>query len=298
MLIALTGATGFVGHYTARSLHSAGHQVRALARRTSRRDHVSPYIAEWITGDFYDPQAQAGLVAGVDCVIHAAVDYAAASDMPVHNFDRNVAGTLKLLEAARQAGAQQFIFISSGAAYAEILQDRKLDENHPTWPNSLYGAYKASIEPFLKAYHAQFGMNTSSWRPVAVYGVNADLDKSRWIDQVRAVKTGQSVDQKGGGKIVHVQDVADALTYAVGDKEVAGQFHNLVDRHIYWQQVAEVTKELTGSQSEIKDNKGPGPKNNYDTTTTQAFFNRHGNQKAIRRGLDGIRDYVQELLTQ
>ena len=296
MNIALTGATGFVGFYTARALKAAGHHVRALARRTSTRDQVAPYVDEWVTGDFYDPQAQVGLVAGMDCVIHAAVDYDAAANVPVHNFTRNVAGTLQLLEAARQAHAQQFIFVSSGAAYAEILPDRQLDENHPTWPDSLYGAYKASVEPFLKAYHAQFGVNTSAWRPVAIYGVAAKIDESRWIDQVRAVKEGKPVSVKGGGKIVHVQDVAGALTYAVGDADVAGKFFNLVDRHMYWQSVAEIAKELTGSGSEIADNKGPGPKNNYDTAATAAFFDRHDNHIAIRRGLEGIRQYVQELL--
>jgi len=296
MNIALTGATGFLGFHTAKALKAAGHHVRGLARRTSRREHLARYVDEWVTGDFYDPQAQVGLVAGVDCVIHAAVDYDAASNVPVHNFTRNVAGTLQLLEAARQAHAQQFIFVSSGAVYAEILPDRKLDENHPTWPDSLYGAYKASVEPFLKAYHGQFEMNTSSWRPVAIYGLPPDVGQSRWIDQVRAVKAGERVSVTGGGKIVHVQDVADALACAAGDAAVAGKFFNLVDRHMYWQSVAEIAKELTGSSSEIEDHAGSGPKNTFDTAATVAFFDAHENYTAIRRGLGGIRDYVRELL--
>jgi UDP-glucose 4-epimerase len=297
MNVAITGATGFVGSHMVKALKANGHRVRALARRTSRRDHIAAYIDEWTVGEFYDPQAQAGLVAGVDAVIHAAVDYEAAQTMPAHNVTRNVAGALQLLEAARLASVGQFIFVSSGAAYAEILQDRKLDEDHPTWPDSLYGAYKASIEPFLKAYHAQFGMNTSSWRPVAVYGIAPVLNESRWIDLVRAVKEGKPVSTPAAGKIVHVQDVADALTYAVGDEQVAGRFYNLVDRHMYWQVAAEIAKEeLTGSSSEITDRKGPGPKNTYDTRSTIEFYEQHGNHIAIRRGLDGVRDYVKELL--
>lgn len=296
MHVAITGATGFVGTYTVGKLKSAGHRIRALVRRTSRRDHIAPFVDEWIIGDFYDPQAQAGLAAGMDCIIHAAVDYDAANSMPVHHINRNVAGTLQLLEAARLAGVRQFIFVSSGAAYAEILQDRRLDENHPTWPDSLYGAYKASIEPFLKAYHSQFGMNTSSWRPVAIYGIAPNINESRWIELVRAVKDGKPVSTPAGGKIVHVEDVADALTYAVGDSQVSGRFYNLVDRHMYWQVAAEVAKELTGSPSQIEDRKGPGPKNTYDTRAGIEFFERHDNHIAIRRGLDGVREYVRELL--
>ena len=167
MLIAVTGATGLVGSHTVKALKARGHRVRAMVRRTSRRDHIAPFVDEWIVGEAEDQQAQAGLVAGAECVIHAAVDFA-ASDIPSVHFRRNVLASLDLLDAARRAAVEQFIFVSSGAVYAEILQDRKLDESHPTWPDGMYGAYKAAVEPFLKAYHAQFGMNTSSWRPVAI----------------------------------------------------------------------------------------------------------------------------------
>src|SRR4051794_34546162 len=151
MLVALTGASGFIGSYTARALHRAGHTVRALVRSTSRRDHIEDVVAEWREGDTADAQAAAGLVAGVDVVIHNAADWDALERSPVTHFERNVLASLRLLEAARQAGAGQFIFVSSVAVHHEILPDRALDEAHPTWPSSLYGAYKASIEPFLKA---------------------------------------------------------------------------------------------------------------------------------------------------
>lgn len=295
MLIAITGATGFVGTYTARALKARGYRVRALARRTSRREHLAGLVDEWTIGEVEDPQALAGLVAGADCVIHAAVDFAAC-EMPAVHFRRNVLSTLDLLEAARKAGAGQFVFVSSGAAYAEILSDRKLDESHPTWPDSLYGAYKAGVEPFLKAYHKQFGMNTSSWRPVAVYGLAPDVRESRWLDLVEAVKAGKKVSTSGGGKIVHVEDVAFALAAAVGDEQVAGRFYNLVDRHMYWQVAAEMAKELTESAAIIEDKEGQGPKNTYDVSAAVAFYDRHGNAAALRRGLEGVRKYVAELL--
>src|SRR4051812_46803208 len=151
MLVALTGASGFVGSYTAAALYSAGHAVRALIRPTSRRDHIEPYVEEWREGDQHDPQALAGLVAGVDAVIHASVDWNARDLGPSPNFQRNVLGSLQLLEAARLAGVGQFLFVSSVAVYHDILPGRPLDETHPTWPSSVYGAYKAAIEPHLKA---------------------------------------------------------------------------------------------------------------------------------------------------
>lgn len=296
MLIALTGATGFIGSFTARALAMAGHQVRALVRSTSRREHIAPHVAEWREGDAVDPQALAGLVAGVDAVIHNAVDWDALERSPITHFERNVMGSLRLLEATRQAGVGQFLFVSSGAVHHEILPGGHITENHPTWPHSIYGAYKASIEPFLKAYHYDYGMNTSAWRPVAVYGVDPNLRASQWFDLIKTAKGGGAIDTPKGGKITNVRDIADALTLAVGNDQVAGQFYNLVDGYMYWQQAAEIAKELSGSSATIVDRKGGGPKNQYDCAKAIAFFDHNGNHAALRRGIDGVREYITELL--
>ena len=296
MLIAITGASGFIGSYVVRTLHAAGHRIRALVRPTSRREHVAPFVEHFIEGDVADAQSLAALVAGVDAVIHDAADWDALRRSPTTNFERNVFASLQLLEQARQAGVEQFIFVSSVAVYHNILPDRKLDENHPTWPSSIYGAYKAAIEPHLIAYQCTYGMNTSSWRPAAVYGIDPKLEKSQWHDLINTTKQGGTIDTAHGGKITHVQDIADALTLALGDEKCAGQFYNLVDRYIYWQQAAEFAKEITGSSATIIDRKGAGPKNSFDTSKAIEFFNRHGNSTALRRGLDGVRHYVQALL--
>lgn len=298
MLVALTGATGFIGSYTAAALRGAGHDVRALVRESSRRDHVAAHVSEWRVGDAADPQALAGLVAGVDAVVHNAVDWDALERSPVTNFERNVLGSLRLLEASRQAGVAQFVFVSSVAVYQEILPDRTLDENHPTWPGSIYGAYKAAVEPHLKAYHDTYGMNTSAWRPAAVYGVDPVLKSSQWYDLIVKAQGGGTIDTPAGGKITHVQDVADALALAVGDASVAGQFYNLVDGYLYWQTAGEFAKEISGSAAAIVERKGAGPRNQFDTRKAINFFGRHDNAVALRRGNEGVRAYVAELLPQ
>ena len=298
MIVAITGASGFIGSYTVAALHKAGHEVRALVRPTSRRNHIETFVTQFIEGDAAEPQALAALVAGAQAVVHDAADWDALRRSPASNFERNVLASLRLLEAARLAGVGQILFVSSVAVYHEILPGGRIDETHPTWPSSIYGAYKAAIEPHLKAYHVTYGLNTSSWRPAAVYGVDPKLEKSQWFDLIRAAKQGGTIDTAHGGKITHVQDVADALTLAVGDGSVAGQFYNLVDRYIYWQQAAEFAKEIAGSNANIVDRKGHGPKNQFDCRKAIEFFDRHGNAKALRRGVDGVREYVAELLTQ
>lgn len=299
MLIALTGASGFVGSYIARALHAAGHEVRALVRSTSRRDHIRYEVDEFRVGELDDPQTLAGLVAGVDCVVHNGVSWDAVRTAPIQCFERNVLGSLRLLESARQAGVAQFIFISSVAVHHEMLTERfngRIDETHPTWPSGIYGAYKAAVESHLKAYHYEYGMNASAWRPAAVYGVDPKIERSQWYELIRKARDGGHIATDRGGKITHVQDIADAVALAVGDAAVSGQFYNLVERYMYWQRAAEFAREISGSSATIENLAGSGPKNQFDTAKAVAFFARHGNSTALRRGESGVRDYVAELL--
>jgi len=296
MLVAVTGASGFIGSYIVAALKRAGHEVRAMVRPANRRDHIAGSVDQWCVGDVDDPQARVAVVAGAQAVVHNAADWTALKEGPVPHFRKNVLASLELLEAARQAQVGQFLFISSGAVYDEILPDRPLDENHPTWPGSIYGAYKASVEPFLKAYHKSYGMNTSSWRPVAVYGVTPRLENSPWFDLIKTARDGGRILTAQGGKITHVNDIADAMVYALGDEAVAGHFFNLVDCYMYWQMAAEFAKEFSGSAATIEDRKGTGPRNQYDTRKALAFFDRHGNTTALRHGTEGVKAYVRQVL--
>jgi len=113
---------------------------------------------------------------------------------------------------------------------------------------------------------------------------------------VDKARKGAAIDTNQGGKIVHVDDVAAALSLAVGDESVSGQFHNLVDCYLYRQQAAEFARDLTQSGATIIDRKGAGPKNQFDCSKAIAFFERHGNRSALRRGAEAVRQYVADLL--
>ena len=298
MLVSLTGASGFIGSYTAHSLHGAGHRVRALVRASSRRDHVEPDVAEWVVGAQNDADAVEQLVRGADVVIHNSVSWNRSATVELPDLEDNVMGSLRLLETSRLAGVRQFIFVSSVAAYHQIPDSAagRITEETVTWPGSTYGAYKVAVEAHLKAYHARYAMNTSAWRPAAVYGIDPNLRRSQWYDLIDRARRGETIDEPRGGKITHVQDVADALTLAIGDAQVAGQFYNLVDRYMYWEEAARFAQELRGSNARIVDRAGAGPKNQFDCRKAIDFYERHENHVALRRGTEGVREYVRELL--
>jgi nucleoside-diphosphate-sugar epimerase len=296
MLIALTGATGFLGSYTAAALRRAGHRVRALFRSSGPRGRREVSVDEWQVGDQYDPHAQAELVAGVDAVVQVAIDWAALNQGPIPNWERNLLGSLRLLEASRSAGARQFLFVSSMDIYHEILPHRRLDETDAAWPGSVYGAYKAAVEIHVKAYHAAYGMNASAWRPATMYGLNPKLEQSLWFDLVKAVKQGETVSADAHAQVVAVEDVAEALALAVGNESVKGQFYNLVDCVMDWQEVAAIARELTASTAIIRDSRDRGFEPRFDASKAIAFFNAHGNTTALRRGRSGVQAYIASLL--
>jgi nucleoside-diphosphate-sugar epimerase len=290
MRIAMTGASGFIGSYAAKALAGDGHQVVALVRPGSRTEHVEQALAERVKGTLGDPAARDRLCAGADCVVHAAADWQALRAGYPEHVQTNLLGSLGLLESARRAGAAQFIFFSSISVYHEVLPDRALDEAHPAWPDNPYGAAKAAVEPFLKACHFEYGMNTVSLRPGGVYGIDPRLERSWYFGLVRKVVNNEPIDTDRGGKIVSVRDCAEAVRRCVGNPAVAGRFFVLVDCYLYDQEVAEMARTICGSASDIADRKGSGPANRFDTSAAR------GLGVPLNRGREGVREYLEELI--
>ena len=148
MRVAVTGATGFVGRQVVAQLLDAGHTCRCWYRPTSDREGypAGPQL-EWVPGQLNDEDASRELVRGCQAVIHAALDrpgdgFRGAEGDVVGFAERNVVGSLRLIEAARQADVERFVFISTCAVHDRILDDRPLDEAHPLWSLTHYGATK------------------------------------------------------------------------------------------------------------------------------------------------------------
>lgn len=148
-IVALTGATGFIGGVLRRRLVQAGVPLRALNRH---RDGFEDGT-EWIRGTLEDADALARLVAGADAVVHCAG--AVRGGTPEH-FERiNVDGSLRLIEAARSAGrCERFLLVSSLAA------------RHPEL--SWYAHSKFEAERRVR--QAAGDIAVTVFRPTAVYG--------------------------------------------------------------------------------------------------------------------------------
>jgi uncharacterized protein YbjT (DUF2867 family) len=110
----LVGATGLLGPDICRHLTTAGHHVRALIRRTAnaeKRAGLESLGVERVEGDLKDAGSLARACAGVQAVISTASSTLSRQEGDsIESVDQR--GQLALVEAARQAGVEHFVFIS------------------------------------------------------------------------------------------------------------------------------------------------------------------------------------------
>ncbi|HSB15416.1 MAG TPA: hopanoid-associated sugar epimerase [Bryobacteraceae bacterium] len=134
----ITGATGFVGWHVARNLIERGHRIRVLVRPESRLRELE---AETATGDLRDPESLQRAACGCGVVFHVAADYRLWTKHPQEMHRSNVDGTRNMLEAARRAGVERFVYTSTVGCIG-IPATCLGDEDTPVGLHDMVGAYK------------------------------------------------------------------------------------------------------------------------------------------------------------
>lgn len=179
-LIALTGATGFIGQCLLRELPRRGYRLRVLLRRPSA---VPMDAASAVVGDLARPQNMAAALADVDAVIHSAGLAHAMSGLPEDDYRMlNTEATIGLARAAQRAGARRFIFLSSIRAQAGATADHILTEDLAPLPTDAYGRSKLAAEQGLAA----LDLDWVALRLVLVYGTGVKGNMAELIRFARS----------------------------------------------------------------------------------------------------------------
>lgn len=196
-LLAVTGATGFVGQAVLDLAQRRGLEVRALARRPQEpRAGV-----EWVQGDLADRAALRRLVGRATVVVHIAGVVNAPDEA---GFEAgNVMGTLNVVEAALRAGVPRLVHVSSLSAREPQL--------------SVYGASKLKGERLVKAAP----LDWTVVRPPAVYGPR----DTEMLELFRLARRGiMPLPPEGRLSVIHVNDLARLLLALLpGGEEVTGR---------------------------------------------------------------------------
>jgi nucleoside-diphosphate-sugar epimerase len=163
-LVALTGATGFIGRHLLRELPKRGYRVRVLLRRPTA---LPPEASGAVVGDLARPQNMAAALAGVEAVIHSAGIAHAMSGVPEDDYRvLNTEATIGLARAAEKARAKRFVFLSSIRAQSGPTAEGVLTEERRPAPTDAYGQSKLAAEEGL----AGLQIDWVALRPVLVYG--------------------------------------------------------------------------------------------------------------------------------
>lgn len=290
MRVALTGVSGFIGSVIARHLKEAGYTVTGLVRPTSRRDHIEAWVDRFVVGAQDDREAWPALLEDADCLIHNAFDWSLLKPLQLHaHYQSNLVAALELIHAA---GDRQVVYMSSIAVHHD-MRDRwggRIDEDHPLRPGGLYGAAKAAIEAHLWARLFSHGHPFCAIRPCAVYGMDPRIERTIGYPMISSLDKQRRFDKPGGGKFVHVDDVAAITVATIGNERANGQVYNLVDCYARWSDIAQMIADELGVTATIDTSSPPQPKNEFTKDALAALG------VVPARGHDGLRAHVREMI--
>jgi dTDP-glucose 4,6-dehydratase len=167
----------------------------------------------------------------VDAVVNfAAESHVDRSILSAEPFlDTNVAGTLRLLEAARAAGVKRFLQVSTDEVYGSLGPTGSFEETTPLSPRSPYSASKTAADHFVMAFHHTHGMDTVITRCSNNYGPYQFPEKLIPL-MISNAFDGQPLPVYGDGMQVrdwiHVEDHCEAIDLALRGG-IAGDVYNI-----------------------------------------------------------------------
>lgn len=198
------GGSGFLGSHCADALTRDGDHVKIFDIKES------PYLIpgqEMIVGDILDENAVNSATEGCDVVYNfaAIMDIEEAEKRPLDTIKNNVLGNSIILEAARRARAERFIFASSIYVYSET--------------GSLYRSSKQACELFIESYWQVYRLPYTILRYGSLFGGRADKRNMVYRFLYQALTEGK-ITYYGTGdeqrEFIHVEDAAQASVEVLG----------------------------------------------------------------------------------
>ena len=232
-IILLTGASGFIGHKTAKLLLEEGHQVIGL---DNMNDYYDVKLKEKRKLDleseknftFYNVDIENlselkklfdnyKFTKVLNLAARAGVRY--SMENPHVYMSTNAQGTLNLLELMKVHAIKKFVLASTSSLYAgqQMPFTEDLAVNEPISP---YAATKKAAEAMAYTYHYLYGIDVSVVRYFTVYGNGSRPDMAqfrfmRWIDEQKAIEL--FGDGSQARDFTHVEDIARGTVMAMKD---------------------------------------------------------------------------------
>ena len=217
----VTGAAGFIGSNLVDYLLDKGHSVVCVDNESADNEKFHWALENGqainVKGDITDYKFMKNVFTGVDYVFHLAAEsrLQPAIENPIQAVERNCVGTTVMLQCAREAGVQRFIYSSTSSGYGNNPYPNV--ETQPDDCLNPYSASKVAAEKFCKMYTSLYGLETVVLRYFNVFGQRSPR-KGQYAPVIgifqRQNEDGNPLTIVGDGSqrrdFVHVEDVARA----------------------------------------------------------------------------------------
>jgi dihydroflavonol-4-reductase len=246
MTTLVTGAAGFLGSHVARQLVARGETVRVLLRASSSNRAIADLPLEYVTGDLRDPASLERAARGARRIFHVAADYRLWAKRKQDIYDSNVGGTKNLLEAARKAGAELFVYTSTVATIAvdrpeppNEATDAKLEEMVGHYKRSKWMAEQEVREAARTGFPAVIAMPTTpvgpwDWKPTPTGKIILDFLNGKMPGYVETGLNFVGVEECAAGHLL------------VADKGKRGERYLLGGENLTLKALLDRLHEITG----------------------------------------------------
>jgi dTDP-glucose 4,6-dehydratase len=229
----------------------------------------------FVQGDICDPTIVEPLAASCDVVINFAAESHVdrSLEAPGQFIQTDVYGTYVLLEAARRAGHERFLQVSTDEVYGEVASGRSREEDCLR-PRSPYSASKAGGEMLVWAYRASYGLPALITRGSNTYG------PYQYPEKIVPLFITNAIDDRplpiyGDGRAVrdylHVSDHCRAIDLVLRRGQPGLDYNIGAGLEIDGLTVADVVLRLLGKSSDLKQfvRDRPGHDRRYALDTTR-----------------------------
>ena len=268
-MIAIVGATGYIGRYLCPYLLKKGYDILALGRSKNAQkffqEHDVPFM-------YFDLNDEKYLIELEKYPITAVVDLSAClaeHETPVEDFFKvNTIGVYKLLDYCVKHGIKRFVMTSSHKLYNDVNDRAVISEEAPIsfrGDHSPYIISKIAAENFVTYYHKDFGINGIVLRLTGVHGYGEILGfsekdgtykKSSFELFFEKALEGQPIEVWGDQSVkrdhVYIKDVLSAIECAIKAPESVSGIFNIAAGKAYSQlEEAQVLAEVVATENGV-----------------------------------------------
>jgi UDP-glucose 4-epimerase len=234
----VTGGAGFIGSHMVDVLLDRGFAVRVVDNLTgghksnlAHREGNPDLTCYW--EDICQLEPESPIFAGAKYVFHFAGigDIVPSIERPIEYMNVNVQGTVRVLECARAAGVEKFVYAASSSCYG--LAGTPTDEQHPINPQYPYALSKYQGEQAVFHWHQVYGLPVNSIcifnaygprvRTTGVYGAVFGVFFRQKLAGKPYTVVGDGTQKRD---FIYVTDIAEAFL-AAAESNISGERFNV-----------------------------------------------------------------------